>query len=70
MYIPPHFHEVDASEIRGIVAFRIAVKRQLAKSKLSQNREERDYLGAIEGLHAAGQGELARRMEQRLRKDR
>ena len=54
----------------GIVAFRIAVKRQLAKSKLSQNREESDYLGAIKGLHAAGQGELARRMEQRLRKDR
>ena len=39
----------------SIVAFRIKVRKTLAKSKLSQNREERDYKGAIIGLRAAGQ---------------
>lgn len=50
----------------GIVAFRIAVTRVLAKSKLNQNREARDYQGAVAGLHASGQGALAQRMADRL----
>jgi len=52
----------------NIVAFRIKVQRTLAKSKLSQNREERDYLGAITGLRACGHDALAQRMEGRLSK--
>lgn len=50
----------------GIVAFRITVARTLAKSKLSQNREQRDYLGAISGLYESGHSALAQRMESRL----
>ncbi|MGI1660789.1 FMN-binding negative transcriptional regulator [Palleronia sp. KMU-117] len=50
----------------NIVAFRIAPRRTLAKSKLSQNREERDYRGAIDGLRASGHATMARRMAQRL----
>lgn len=52
----------------NIVAFRIDVTRTLAKSKLSQNREERDYLGTVSGLRASGHEEMARKMEERLRK--
>lgn len=52
----------------NIVAFRIKVRKVLAKSKLSQNREERDYLGAITGLRASGQVRLAEHMERRLSK--
>lgn len=54
--------------LQNIVAFRIKVQKTLAKSKLSQNREERDYLGAITGLRASGHSALAERMEQRLSK--
>jgi transcriptional regulator len=54
--------------LASIVAFRIDVKRVLAKSKLSQNREERDYLGAVSGIRASGHGDLASSMERRLRK--
>lgn len=49
----------------NIVAFRIVVHRTLAKSKLSQNREQRDYLGAITGLRASGHADLAQKMEDR-----
>lgn len=52
----------------GIVAFKIEVRQTLAKSKLSQNREERDYLGAISGLRSTGHEALAERMERRLSK--
>jgi transcriptional regulator len=57
-----------AQMLANIVAFRIQVRRTLAKSKLSQNREERDYLGAIAGLRAAGHEAMAARMERRLTK--
>ena len=50
----------------AIVAFSIEVNRTLAKSKLSRNRKERDYLGAIAGLRATGHQPLAKRMEHRL----
>lgn len=52
----------------SIVALRIDVRRTLAKSKLSQNRDARDYLGAIAGLRATGHEAMAERMEQRLSK--
>lgn len=45
-----------------IVAFRISVNRTLAKSKLSQNRDQRDFDGAIDGLKARGNHALAERM--------
>jgi transcriptional regulator len=51
--------------LSSIVAFRIAVRRTLAKSKLSQNREARDYQGAIAGLRAAGSEPLAELMARR-----
>ena len=53
----------------SIVAFRISVSRTLAKSKLSQNREERDYRGVIKGLQVSGQHKMAERMTKRLRKN-
>ncbi len=54
----------------AIVAFHINVTRILAKSKLSQNREGRDYKGAIAGLQAAGHDAIAMEMENRLPKPR
>lgn len=57
-----------AQMLDNIVAFRIDVTRVLAKSKLSQNREERDYLGAISGLKASGQEGVAAHMERRVSK--
>lgn len=54
--------------LANIVAFRIDVKRVLAKSKLSQNREERDFLGAVAGVRTAGREDVASSMERRLRK--
>lgn len=60
---PPDFIQ---QMLGNIVAFRIYVRRILAKSKLSQNRENRDYAGAISGLRASGHEKLAHTMEQRL----
>jgi transcriptional regulator len=57
-----------AQMLDSIVAFKIDVSRVLAKSKLSQNREEVDYQGTISGLRTTGQEALAERMEQRLNK--
>src|SRR5690554_4285451 len=48
--------------IGKIVAFRIAATRTIAKSKLSQNRDQRDFDGAVEGLKAHGDQVLAERM--------
>lgn len=48
--------------LANIVAFRMTVTRTLAKSKLSQNREERDYRGVIAGLRAGGRNTIAERM--------
>lgn len=55
-----------AQMLENIVAFRISVRRVLAKSKLSQNREARDYRGVIEGLQRTGGDALAGRMARRL----
>jgi len=51
--------------LANIVAFRIAVTRTLAKSKLSQNRDDRDYQGAVAGLRSSGHEGMARKMEER-----
>ncbi|MFT4149926.1 MAG: FMN-binding negative transcriptional regulator [Paracoccaceae bacterium] len=50
----------------GIVAFRMTMTRVLAKAKLSQNREARDYLGAVAGLDGSGHSAMAARMAARL----
>ena len=49
----------------NIVAFQIAVTKTLAKSKLSQNREDGDYQGAINGLKASGHDKIAANMQGR-----
>lgn len=54
-----------AEMLANIVAFRIRVQRTLAKSKLSQNRDARDHLGAVEGLRASGHPGMAERMARR-----
>jgi transcriptional regulator len=59
---PPDYVE---QMLGSIVAFRIAVHKTLAKSKLSQNRETRDYLGAVAGLAAHGQSGIANQMKRR-----
>ena len=52
--------------LASIVAFRITVRKVLAKSKLSQNWGPRDYEGAVKGLRASGNDALAERMAGRL----
>jgi transcriptional regulator len=54
--------------LASIVAFRVSVQRTLAKSKLSQNREPRDYSGAVAGLQANGHDKIAKRMQDRFGK--
>lgn len=51
--------------LANIVAFRIEVTRTLAKSKLSQNRDARDYQGAVAGLEGSGQAAMADLMRRR-----
>jgi transcriptional regulator len=48
--------------LRAIVGIEVAISRIEGKSKLSQNREVRDRLGAADALSGRGQGELARAM--------
>lgn len=52
--------------LEHIVAFRVKVTKVLAKSKLSQNREARDYEGVIDGLTGRGAEGMAERMAARL----
>ncbi len=49
--LPPELLE---SELRGIVGFRIAITRIEANSKLSQNRDDRNYRNVIEKLEERG----------------
>ena len=51
---------------RGVVGFEIAIERIDGKLKLSQNRSRADREGAIAGLRAAGQTDLAALMERAL----
>jgi transcriptional regulator len=53
---PPDF--ID-SMLRNIVGIEIAVTTMTGKSKLSQNKDERDRLGAADALAARGQAEMA-----------
>lgn len=59
---PPEYMD---QMLDAIVGFRIAPTKIIAKSKLSQNREKRDYLGAVQGLKASGFAEMAERMDAR-----
>ncbi len=54
---------VDAL-LKSIVGIEIEFTRVEAKSKLSQNREERDRLGAASGLEREGHDEVARAMRE------
>ena len=56
-----------AQMLDNIVAFRIKVQRTLAKSKLSQNRDARDFQGAVSALEARGEVALADSMKRRNR---
>lgn len=47
---------------RGVVGFEMAIEWIAGKMKLSQNRSTEDRLGAIEGLRAAGQNDVAELM--------
>jgi transcriptional regulator len=53
---PPDY--ID-SMLRNIVGIEIAVSTMTGKSKLSQNKDERDRLGAADALAARGQAEMA-----------
>lgn len=52
---------IDAM-LRNIVGIEVAVASLVGKSKLSQNKEARDRLGAADTLAARGQDELAQQM--------
>lgn len=54
-----------ADMLTKIVALRIDVTRTIAKSKLSQNRDQRDFDGAVAALRERGEGELANQMDAR-----
>ena len=51
-----------AGMLANIVAFRIEVRRVIAKAKLSQNREPADFAGVVESLEARGRDGMAARM--------
>ena len=51
------------SLIENIVAFRIDISRVIAKSKLSQNREPRDFANVADMLDKRGEARLAGRMK-------
>jgi transcriptional regulator len=44
---------------RGIVGFRLTITRLEAKAKMSQNREDRDRVGVVQGLAERAQGDDA-----------
>lgn len=48
--------------LQVIVGIEVEITRLVGKSKLGQNREERDRLGAADGLAALGQHDLAQAM--------
>jgi transcriptional regulator len=45
--------------LAAIVGIEVTLQRLEGKFKLSQNKDERDRLGAVEGLAAVGEGGLA-----------
>ena len=50
--------------LRSIVGIEVAVTSLVSKRKLSQNKDERDRLGAADALQAGGNTELAQRMRE------
>jgi transcriptional regulator len=54
-----------AIQLANIVALRIMPVRVIAKAKLSQNREARDFHGAMQDLAVRGHGDVAAEMEAR-----
>ena len=50
--------------LKAIVGIEIAVTSLVGKRKLSQNKEARDRLGAVEALAERGHAELARHMRE------
>ena len=55
-------HDFIDSMLRNIVGIEVAITSLVCKRKLSQNKEERDRLGAADALQAAGNTELAQSM--------
>jgi transcriptional regulator len=55
-----------ATMIDGIVAFKVQIDRVLGKSKLSQNREPKDFEQVVKALQETGEARLATRMEKML----
>lgn len=54
-----------ATMLDAIVGIEVAFDRVVAKSKLSQNREERDRLSAARTLEERGNAEIARAMQKK-----
>jgi transcriptional regulator len=50
--------------LKAIVGIEVAITRWEGKSKLSQNREDRDRLNAADTLARQGNAELAQSMRQ------
>lgn len=50
------------SMLRNIVGIEVAITSLVGKRKLSQNKDERDRLGAVQALQARGQDALAQSM--------
>ncbi|UMA21005.1 FMN-binding negative transcriptional regulator [Bordetella pertussis] len=50
------------SMLRNIVGIEVAITSLVGKRKLSQNKDERDRLGAVQALQARGQDTLAQSM--------
>jgi transcriptional regulator len=53
---PPAF---TSALMRGIVGLRLPITRLEAKAKMSQNREERDRAGVVQGLAERSEGDDA-----------
>lgn len=51
-----------ADNLAQIVGLEVEISRMEGKSKLSQNREARDFEGVVQALDASGQGSLAEAM--------
>lgn len=54
--------EFISGMLKNIIGIEIAITSIVGKTKLSQNREERDRMGAAASLEQLGNGELANRM--------
>ncbi len=55
-------------ELKGIVGIRVEIERMEGKFKLSQNRNAADWMGAADGLKAAGHTQLSDAMVRAFKK--